>query len=119
MQKLYFLRKFLFSDARKYSIEEIIKLKLAEKFSNANSIEVLNKSSSHSRGKETHFDLKIISDEFQNKTLIQKHRMVYELFDFEFKNTELHSLNLLCQTNKEHIENPKKIKHVPCKNKEK
>jgi stress-induced morphogen len=49
---------------------------------------------------ETHFNVNIVSTAFQNKSPIARHRMVYEILDFELKNG-VHALSLKCRTPEE------------------
>ncbi|KAF5393520.1 hypothetical protein D9757_000781 [Collybiopsis confluens] len=51
-------------------------------------------------GGETHFSLQIVSDEFNRKTTMQRHRMVYSLLSEEF-DQGLHSVSLKTSTTAE------------------
>jgi BolA-like protein 1 len=50
--------------------------------------------------KETHFRIEIVSDIFEGKTLIQRHRLVQDLLKDEFS-SGLHALSLKLKTTKE------------------
>ncbi|KAI8900792.1 bola protein [Globomyces pollinis-pini] len=50
--------------------------------------------------KETHFRLVIVSDEFESKSLVQRHRLVYNILGEELKNG-LHALALNTKTSTE------------------
>ncbi|XP_010433494.1 PREDICTED: sufE-like protein 1, chloroplastic/mitochondrial [Camelina sativa] len=46
---------------------------------------------------ETHFNLRIVSDAFQGKSLVKRHRMIYDLLQEELKNG-LHALSIVAKT---------------------
>ncbi|CAO3617830.1 unnamed protein product [Cunninghamella echinulata] len=50
--------------------------------------------------KETHFKVTVVSDKFEGKTLMQRHRLIYSLLDDELKQG-LHALTLKTKTQKE------------------
>lgn len=55
---------------------------------------VEDESHTHQRqGHETHFKILVVSDNFSKLSLIERHRLVYELTTSEFK-TGLHALSL-------------------------
>lgn len=58
-------------------------------------LEIINESSNHSvpKGSESHFKLTVVSDEFSNLTLVERHRKVNELLDDILKN-KIHALAL-------------------------
>ncbi|KAL9641834.1 hypothetical protein ABK040_011819 [Willaertia magna] len=64
----------------------------------AHHIEVKNNNAMS--GGETHFDVTIVSEVFEGKKLIERHRMVNELLKDEF-NSGLHALSIKAKTNKE------------------
>ncbi|CAM6120680.1 unnamed protein product [Calypogeia fissa] len=47
--------------------------------------------------KETHFNVKVISDKFTGSSLVKRHRLVYGLLDDELKNG-VHALSLVTKT---------------------
>ncbi|KAL9246475.1 hypothetical protein vseg_020005 [Gypsophila vaccaria] len=49
---------------------------------------------------ETHFNLKIVSDEFQGKSLVKRHRMIYNLLQDELQ-SGLHALSIVAKTTAE------------------
>ncbi|KAJ3724827.1 bola-like protein-domain-containing protein [Lentinula raphanica] len=49
---------------------------------------------------ETHFALDIVSDEFEGKTTMQRHRMIYSILSEELNNG-LHALSLKTKTRAE------------------
>jgi len=62
-------------------------------------IEVIDESHLHAnhnpaaKNGGTHFKVEIISDIFQGKSNVEKHRIVYQILDFELKNG-VHALTL-------------------------
>ncbi len=48
-----------------------------------------------------HFAVMIVSEQFNNKTLIQRHRLVYQALADEMK-TEIHALSIKALTPEEH-----------------
>ncbi|KAI8363340.1 bola-like protein [Mortierella sp. GBAus27b] len=72
---------------------------------NPTSFEIINESSQHAhhsamRGvtsKETHFRLNIVSQAFEGKTTIQRHRLIYGALSQEF-DAGLHALSLTTKT---------------------
>jgi BolA protein len=64
--------------------QTIITNKLSAKFS-PNELEVLNESHMHNvpANSETHFKVTIVSDAFEGKRLVQRHRMVNQLLSDE------------------------------------
>ncbi|MGY3803106.1 BolA family protein [Pigmentibacter ruber] len=78
------------------NIQQKIELKLKENIQSI-SINVINESYKHSvpKGSETHFKIEIVSNEFENKSLLNRHRMINELLKEEFtliKACSLHTL---------------------------
>jgi len=71
-----------------------IKFKLEQKFKNGK-IEVFD-----SRGTGDHFSLIVISDDFENTSLIERHRMIYSLFEQEITK-EIHALQIQTYTKSE------------------
>ena len=47
------------------------------------------------------FEVSIVSDSFQGKTMVQRHRQVYQLLGDAFANNELHALRLNTITSQE------------------
>lgn len=46
---------------------------------------------------ETHFNLKVVSGEFEGKSLVKRHRMIYQLLEDELENG-LHALSIVAKT---------------------
>eukprot|EP00249_Psilotum_nudum_P009219 c21788_g1_i2 orf=261-686(+) len=49
---------------------------------------------------ETHFNVKIVSSQFEGRTLIRRHRMVYDLLQEQLQNG-LHALSIVAKTPEE------------------
>lgn len=60
--------------------------------------------------KESHFKIQIVSDEFMNKSLPARHRMVYSLLSEEFNEKGLHALQMTTRTTDEDEAREKKEK---------
>ncbi|PKY46988.1 bola-like protein [Rhizophagus irregularis] len=88
-------------------IYQSIQQKLTKAF-NPTSLEIINESHLHAHhqamkdvtSKETHFCISIVSDHFEGKKLIQRHRLIYELLNEEM-NTSVHALSIKAKTSKE------------------
>ncbi|EGF79232.1 hypothetical protein BATDEDRAFT_89896 [Batrachochytrium dendrobatidis JAM81] len=71
-------------------------------------LEVVDDSSKHKghagtkglRSTETHFRVVIVSDAFASKSLVQRHKLVYEILDQEI-NSGVHALSLVTKTPQE------------------
>ena len=86
----------------------LIKQKLAAAIE-VTHIEIVDDSSKHAghagaRDGGGHFNLTIVSSEFKDKSLIQRHRIVYAAVD-ELMNTEIHALSINAQTPEEFSSN--------------
>jgi BolA protein len=86
----------------------LIKQKLAAAIE-ATHIEIVDDSHKHAghagaRDGGGHFNLNIVSSEFKDKSLIQRHRIVYAAVD-ELMNTEIHALSINAQTPEEFSSN--------------
>ena len=72
-------------------------------------IEIIDDSHKHAghvgaRDGGGHFNLNIVSSEFKDKSLIQRHRIVYAAVD-DLMNTEIHALSINAQTPEEFSSN--------------
>lgn len=76
-------------------IESSIKLKI-ENALKPSYFEIINESYMHnvSKGSETHFKVLVVSNEFDNKPLIKRHRIINELLEDELKNG-VHALSIV------------------------
>jgi len=86
----------------------LIKQKLAAAIETIH-IEIVDDSSKHAghagaRDGGGHFNLNIVSSEFKDKSLIQRHRIVYAAVD-GLMNTEIHALSINAQTPEEFSSN--------------
>lgn len=82
----------------------LIKEKLTAAF-DVTHIEIVDDSSKHAghvgaRDGGGHFNLNVVSSEFNNKSLIQRHRIVYAAVD-DLMNSEIHALSINAQTPEE------------------
>jgi len=74
---------------------EIIKTKLSENL-NIDSLDIIDESHKHANHAQSsggHFRVSIISKDFQDKSLIERHRMVYGILGDMLKN-EIHALSI-------------------------
>ena len=84
---------------------EKIYLTLTEKFS-AKHLKVEDESAAHAQHAGTkestggHFIVTIVSDTFEGKPLLERHRMVYDTLKSEFKSA-IHALKLRAYTSRE------------------
>ena len=64
-------------------------------------LEILDESNKHvghtSAGGAGHFDVEIVSDAFEGRSLIQRHRLVYDAVD-DIMHTEIHALSIKAST---------------------
>ncbi|GBC09661.1 hypothetical protein RclHR1_09010014 [Rhizophagus clarus] len=75
---------------------------------NPTSLEIINESHLHAHhqamkdvtSKETHFRVSIVSDHFEGKKLIQRHRLIYDLLNEEMA-ASVHALSITAKTPKE------------------
>jgi stress-induced morphogen len=95
-------------------IYERIERKLREKLSPA-VLEVQNESSMHSvpLGSETHFKVIVVSDAFEGKSLVERHRLVYEALGEELR-SGVHALAITSRTPREWEQNGAVAKSPPC-----
>jgi len=74
---------------------ETIKSKLSENL-NIDSLDIIDESHKHANHAQSsggHFRVRIVSEDFQDKSLIERHRMVYEILGDMLKN-EIHALSI-------------------------
>ena len=74
---------------------EIIKTKLSENL-NIDSLDIIDESHKHANHAQSsggHFRVRIVSEDFQDKSLIERHRMVYGILGDMLKN-EIHALSI-------------------------
>jgi BolA protein len=77
-------------------------------------LEVLNESHKHSvpKGSETHFKVVIVSQEFEGKNLVTRHRLLNALLAHDLKNG-IHALSLHTFTPQEWVDKGGKISVSP------
>ncbi|CAF0930324.1 unnamed protein product [Brachionus calyciflorus] len=86
-----FLIRFFSSNRHFGEIEKKIIDKIEANFGDSVHKEVLNTSWKHSRGSETHFEVHLVSDKFENKSILEKNRMLNEILKEEIK--MIHSIS--------------------------
>ena len=83
-------------------LSDKIKLKLSEGL-DITSLEIIDESykhANHAQSNGGHFKVKIISDDFKDKSLIERHRMVYSILD-EMIKKEIHAISIEARTTQE------------------
>jgi BolA protein len=95
-------------------VQENIERKLGERFS-PTWLEVINESSKHSvpPGSETHFKVVVVSDAFEGKALVERHRLVYETLGDEIR-AGVHALTITSRTPGEWQKNGVAAASPPC-----
>ncbi|MGY5450289.1 BolA family protein [Agarivorans sp. MS3-6] len=85
-------------------VETLINEKLQQQFS-PRYLEVKNESHMHNvpAGSESHFKVTIVSDEFEGKRLLQRHRAVNQVLAEELKN-DIHALAMHTYTSSQWAE---------------
>lgn len=53
-------------------------------------------------GTMDHLKVMIVSDAFQGKTLLDRHRLIYQALDTPMKDGRIHALELTAKTKQEH-----------------
>jgi BolA protein len=76
------------------TVQQTIEDKLTQNLSPLH-LEVVNESNNHNvpPGSESHFKVVVVSDQFEGKSLIQRHRMINEVLQDELQN-KIHALAL-------------------------
>ena len=49
-------------------------------------------------GSDAKYEVKIVSDEFKDKTIIQRHKIIYALLDAYIRTGEIHALTIKAYT---------------------
>jgi len=97
------------------SVQSGIEKKLIENL-NTSHLEVINESNNHNvpAGSESHFKLVLVSDDFEGKNLLARHRLVNKILEDELKN-KIHALAMHTYTNSEwQQKNENAPKSPPC-----
>ena len=83
-------------------LTEKIELKLSENLDiiSLDIIDESHKHANHAQSNGGHFKVKIVSDDFKNKSLIERHRMVYSILDQWIKK-EIHAISIEAKTSEE------------------
>ena len=95
-------------------VQNNIERKLEDRFSPI-VLEVTNESSKHSvpAGSETHFKVVVVSDAFEGKALVERHRLVYETLGDELR-SGVHALTITSRTPAEWQKNGVAPTSPPC-----
>eukprot|EP00794_Sanderia_malayensis_P011919 gene11919-13153_t len=77
-------------------------------------INVINESGNHNvpKGSETHFKVIVVSDEFDGKSLIQRHRLVNEALQHELQ-SGVHALSIQAKTPQQWEDSAHKVPPSP------
>nr|SVE74584.1 EOG090X0K4K [Daphnia barbata] len=97
-------------------IESLIRGKLTKQFTPLH-LDILNESYMHNvpKGSETHFKVVVVSDKFENISLLQRHRLVNEVLQDELKNG-VHALSIVAKTSSQWKDSSKITEKSPsCK----
>ncbi len=96
------------------NIQQTITSKL-EKALSPEHLEVINESHMHNvpDGSESHFKVVIVSDDFKDKMLVARHRLVNKALEEELKGS-IHALALHTLTMEEWFEKGKAAESPPC-----
>ena len=80
-------------------VESRIAEKLQEAFQPLIHLQVLNESYMHNvpKGSETHFKVVVVSDQFENKNLVARHRAVNDTLSEELS-SGVHALSIIAKT---------------------
>jgi len=83
------------------TVQVTIEDKLAQGISTKH-LEVINESSNHNvpEGSESHFKVVLVSEDFADKKLLQRHRMINDILAEELKN-QIHALAIHTYTESE------------------
>tara|TARA_B100000575_G_scaffold236876_1_gene198901 strand:- start:340 stop:639 length:300 start_codon:yes stop_codon:yes gene_type:complete len=94
------------------SVEKKIEHTLSDNFDSSH-LEVINESHMHSGpNTDSHFKVILVSDEFKDVKLVQRHRRINELLKFELENG-VHALSLHLFTKDEWKEKEEYVKDSP------
>jgi len=95
-------------------VQRRIEQKLRDKFVPF-ALEVINESSMHSvpAGSETHFKVVVVSEAFEGKPLLERHRLVYDALGDEMR-AGLHALTITSRTPGEWQKSGAVLASPPC-----
>jgi BolA protein len=96
------------------NMQQTITSKL-EKALSPEHLEVINESHMHNvpEGSESHFKVVIVSDDFKDKMLLARHRLVNKVLEEELKGS-IHALALHTMTMEEWFDKGKAAESPPC-----
>ncbi|XP_074607353.1 DNA-binding transcriptional regulator BolA-like isoform X1 [Acropora palmata] len=99
------------------TVQEVITQKLTKEFEPIH-LDVINESFMHNvpkgKGSETHFKVVVVSENFHDKPLIQRHRMVMDILKQELE-TGVHALSIQAKTPQQWESSGKLVtKSPPC-----
>lgn len=97
------------------TVQERIQKKLLEELS-PTQLQVENESSMHSvpPGAESHFKVFVVSPLFEDKSLVQRHRMIYAVLGDDIRET-IHALSIAAQTPAEWESSPNRRASPACR----
>eukprot|EP00457_Paulinella_chromatophora_P020487 gb/GEZN01022540.1/.p1 GENE.gb/GEZN01022540.1/~~gb/GEZN01022540.1/.p1 ORF type:complete len:137 (+),score=11.24 gb/GEZN01022540.1/:20-430(+) len=97
------------------TVQETIHEKLSVAFSPLSHLKVTNDSNGHNvpKGSETHFSVHVVSQSFEGKTAVARHRMVHKVLEEEL-NQGVHALAIKAQTPSQFTRNPAEIQNPKC-----
>ncbi|CAL4323071.1 BolA family protein [Buchnera aphidicola] len=90
-------------------------LKKLKKYFPTDYFKILDNSHHHQKNTKKHITILIVSNQFINQSLLQRHRFIYQIFSKELS-TMIHSLSIHTYTIAEwDIKNKEKIQKISCK----
>lgn len=97
------------------TMTDIIKRKLSEGLKLSH-LELVNESGKHSGpATESHFKVLVVSDDFEGKTLIQRHRTINSILEMELKQEGgIHALSIDAKTPAQYSKKPEIHQTPPC-----
>lgn len=95
-------------------VETLISSKLQSQFKPTH-MDIVNESFKHNvpKGSESHFKVVIVSDQFEGKSLVERHRMVNHCLGEELKQS-IHALSIQAKTPSQWSENSTVASTPPC-----
>ena len=101
----------------KLNIIELKIIRVLKDYFNSSSLQLINESHKHNvpEGSESHFKLILVTDVFENMTLVKRHQEVYKALG-EVIN-EIHALSMHLYDLNEYEKNPDIIDSPDCANK--
>jgi stress-induced morphogen len=75
-------------------------------------LDVINESSQHARGNESHFKVIVVSNVFDGISLIDRHRMVNDAVQEVY--SQIHALSIIAKTPEQWNKNKEVLPSPPC-----